>query len=55
MPIQYVLEIFQKIFQMIKQTGLNGHACDFSVNFASIDFGDTIDIHKYLMKKHDIK
>ena len=33
----------------MKQTGLNGYVYDFSVDRRSIDVGDTLDIHKYLM------
>ena len=28
---------------------------DFSVNYNSIDVGDILDIHKHLIKKHNIK
>ena len=28
---------------------------DFSVDYIIIDISNIIDIHKYLMKKHDIK
>ena len=28
---------------------------DFSVDYDSINVDDILDIHKYLMKKHDIK
>ena len=39
----------------MKKTGLYKHACDFSVDYDSIDVADILDIHEYLMKKHDIK
>ena len=29
--------------------------CDFSVDYRAFDTSNIIDIHKYLMKKHDIK
>ena len=38
----------------MKKTGLNGYVYDFSVDYDIIDLV-IIDIHKYLMKKHDIK
>ena len=39
----------------IKKIGLHGNVYVFSVNYDSIDVADTLDIHKDLMKKHDIK
>ena len=39
---------------MIK-TGLNGYVYDFSVDYNIIDTSNIINIHKYLIKKHDIK
>ena len=39
---------------MIK-TGLDGSVYDFSVDYSIIDTSNIIDIHKYLMKKHDTK
>ena len=38
-----------------KKTGFNGYAYDFSVNYNAITVDEILDIHKYLMKKHDIK
>ena len=35
--------------------GLNGHVYDFSVDYNIIDNSNIVNIHKYLMKKHDIK
>ena len=32
-----------------------GWVCGFSIFYNSINAGDILDIHKYLMKKHDIK
>lgn len=28
---------------------------DFSADYDSIDVGDVLDVHRYLMKKHNIK
>ena len=39
----------------MKKTGLYRYACNFSVNYDSIDVDDILYIHKYLMKKHNIK
>ena len=39
----------------MKKFGLNGYVYDFSVNYNVIAVDDILDIHKYLMKKHDIK
>ena len=36
-------------------TGLNGYVFEFSVEYNTIDTSNIIDIHKYLMKKHDVK
>ena len=38
-----------------KKTQLNGYVYDFSVDYNAIAVDDILDIHKYLMKKHDIK
>ena len=38
----------------IKKTGFNGYTYDFSTDYKSINKSDTVDIHKYLMKKNDI-
>ena len=35
----------------MKQTGLNGYAYAFSVDYNAADVDDILDIHKYLMKK----
>ena len=39
----------------MKKTGLYEHVYDFSVDYDSIDAANTLDIHEYFMKKHDIK
>ena len=38
-----------------KKTGLNGFVYNFSVGYSTFDTSNIIDIHKYLIKKHDIK
>ena len=39
----------------LKKTQLNGYVYDFSVDCNAIAVDDILDIHKYLMKKHDIR
>ena len=39
----------------MKKTGLNGYIYDFSVDYDAIAVDDILDIHKYLMKKNNIK
>ena len=39
----------------IKSTRLHGYVYDFSVDDDTIDFTDILDIHKFSLKKHDIK
>ena len=39
----------------MKKRGLNDYVYDFSVDYYIIGVNDVINIHKYLMKKHDIK
>ena len=38
-----------------KRTGFNGYVYDFSVDYDATAVDDILDIHKYLMKKNDIK
>ena len=38
-----------------EKTGLNGGVDDFSVDYKVFDISEIINIHKYLMKKHDMK
>ena len=38
-----------------KKTGLNEYVLEFFVDYEIIDISNIIDIHKYLMKKHDKK
>ena len=40
---------------MKKKTGLSGCVYDFFVDYRAFDASNIIDIHKYLMKKYDIK
>ena len=40
---------------MMKKTGLNGCVYDSSVDYRAFETSSIINIHKYLMKKHDIK
>ena len=37
----------------MKKTELNGYVYDFSVDYDATDVDDTVDIHKYLMKKNN--
>ena len=39
----------------MKKIGLNECAYNFSVYYSTFDTSNIIDMHKYLMKKHDIK
>ena len=39
----------------MKKTELHGYVYNFSVDYTAFDTSNIIDIHKYLMKKHDIK
>ena len=39
----------------MKDTGLNGYVYDFSVDYNAIAGDDILDIHKYLMKKNNIR
>ena len=43
------------INNMKKKTGLKGVVIFFSVDFNPTETNDILDIHKYSMKKHDIK
>ena len=38
----------------MKKAKLNGYVYDFSVYYDDVVVDDTLDIHKYLMKKNDI-
>ena len=39
----------------MKKTGLYLYVYDFSVGYDNVDVDGILDIHKYLLKKHDIK
>ena len=39
----------------IKKTGLKDYVYNFGVDYDAIEVADILDIHKYLMKKHDLK
>ena len=39
----------------VKKTGFYGYVYDFSVDYDTIAVNDLLDIHKYLMEKHNIK
>ena len=39
----------------MKKTWLKGYAYDFSADYNAITVADILDIHKYLMRKYDIK
>ena len=39
----------------MKKTPLNGYVYDFRTEYDAIAVDDMLDIHKYLMQKHDIK
>ena len=39
----------------MKKAGLNGYVNGFYVDYSTIDDSDIVDIHKYLMKKHNVK
>ena len=42
-------------FDKITKTGLNGYVNEISVDCNSADISNIVDIHKYLMKKHNIR
>ena len=42
-------------FINMEKAGLNGYVHEFSVDYNITDTSNVIDIHKYFMKKHDIK
>ena len=39
----------------MSKTGLNGCVYDFFVDYKAFDTSSIMDIHKYFMKKHDLK
>ena len=38
----------------MKNTGFNGYIYDFCIDYDAIAVDDILDIHRYLMKKHNI-
>ena len=38
----------------MKKTGFNGYIYNFSADYNAIAVSDTLDIHKYLLKKNEI-
>ena len=58
---QKYIPLFRKYFKgfhffyFVEKTRLNGYVYEFSVHYNVIDTSNTIVIHKYLMKKYDIK
>ena len=52
-----VYEIFQEMFhpRTWKTIGLNGCVYGFSADYRAFDSRNIIDVHKYLMKKQNIK
>ena len=42
-------------FDSVKNAGLYRYVRNFIVDHDGIDVADILEIHKYLMKKHDIK
>ena len=38
----------------MKNTGFNGYAYEFSVDYDAIAVDDILDIHKYLIKKYNM-
>ena len=55
--LHYVSETFQENWKVdnLKKTGLNGHVYDFSADYDAIAVDDILEIHKYLMKKNNMK
>ena len=53
----YAYAIFQKYFSVnnIKKTRLYREVYDYSVDYATTDVDDFLEIHKYLMEKNDVK
>ena len=39
----------------MKETGLNGYAYDFNIDYDTIAIDDILGIHKYLMEKNKMK
>ena len=43
------------IVDNMRKTGLNGYVNEYAVDYNTIDINVTVDIHRYSMKKHNIK
>ena len=57
MRFHYISETFQKTIPVdrMNKTGFYGYVYGFSVDYNAMAIDDVIDIHKYLMKKHNKK
>ena len=42
------------LLQMLIKQGFGGERYDFAVDYTSTNIGDIYNVHKYLMKKHNI-
>ena len=42
------------LLQMLKRQGFEGEIYDFAVDYTSTNIGDIYNVHRYLMKKHNI-
>ena len=42
------------LLQMLKTRGFGSEIYDFAVDYTSTNIGDTYNVHRYLMKKHNI-
>ena len=42
------------LLQMLKRRGSVGEIHDFPVDYTSTNIGDIYNVHRYLMKKHNI-
>ena len=55
-PCKLCLANISKDLQLITwKSGLNGNVYDYCVNYITINISDIVYIHKYLMKKINIK
>ena len=42
------------LLQMLKRQDFGGEIYDFAVDYRSTNIGDIYNVHRYLMKKHNI-
>ena len=42
------------LLQMLKKQSFGGETYDFAVDYTNTNIGDIYNIHRYLMKKHNI-